>query len=493
MLRLLEQYAFLLVIVPKENIAMKIVVYFPAYGFATGRMPHYRPVDQYAVPQSLLYLATAVERMGHDVLAIDGNVEGDPVEQIVGHDPRKVLISTTTCAFENALKVITELDRRGYDGEFFVGGSHPSLNLGLRDWLLPWKDRIQYIRSAGHNSIFSWVPEVFDGKKLDASFREFRPKVELIVDIYKPDRDWRFRHVCGEKALLCPSLVTAIGCTKGCTFCANSVMYDIEFMDETVVDDTLAAFVKMGVRGVAVQDMHFLMNLSHARGVMRLMNRHDLLYGVQTCVESLTAEILDELADSGCNGLLVGIENPASHTLRKEVQLDIVPWLLREAVGRRGIFMLYSYIVGLPGVSMGADLSLLRHIQEKLLTVGYPAHYLQCNLYTPYRPLAPGQFAPYEEEAVSVGKDVEYVLDRLPFHYWGVLPVALSDTTDFHRRMILCDLVAYHIYSTWFDRYLALRGHYAAILERFYPKLAMETPSLEESLAAMADSCDCSQ
>ncbi len=492
----------------------KVVVYFPKIGYASGEMPHLRyPPRNYVLPQVLFYLYTGIKNLGHDVIVVDGNFTEDPVTRILEYGPGKILISSTTPSFGDTVNIIRALQRKGYTGGFYVGGSHVSLNLGYRDFLLPKIPGVTYIPCKGIVSGFEWVPRVFPGtsplnvlgmeedaaerllrekaardnrtkdeKNLMQSclFKSFIPSTEWIEDTY------RGPHVSPGKTeiALRYSILTSIGCSRACSFCSNSYIYSIgyksldsiaQILDDPRLDNHLS-----------VSDMFFLMKEKHADGMMALFKEKGYSFSVQTCLYNLTGAHLDNLKKAGIKNILVGIENPLLSSIGKEVEIERVEWLLEETKKRKSGLKL-SYIMGLQDTDIHADIELLLHIIVDVMDkYRLPPEHLQVNLYAPYRPEPGITYLPFKAGA-RYGPATVHILSRLPFRYWGILPIAFYDPEHFRTQVYLCDLLYHLIYTDFKERYLEIRDLFRRETVTAYPVLEDFFPGFDQTVRLYAN------
>ncbi|MEM6929224.1 MAG: radical SAM protein [Myxococcota bacterium] len=493
----------------------RIAVLMPALGITTGEMPHLRwPPKNYMPGQNLYYLYTACRNLGYDTRVVDANWSRDAVGRILDHAPDQVLITTATPTFAGTLTAIAELRERGFDGPIHVGGPHVSLNAHARDYLLPEQPGVHYHAMVGSASTFDWVPRVFPGRSpvevmgqgtpadcrahlarrweeqtgrsASASrserylFTFFRPSSEWMADTYQGAHVRSdMRHVP-----IRHSVITSIGCSKTCSFCANPFVYQIGFKHPSVVRAVVREYLAQGIDRVSVHDMFFLMNPSHAKAITKVMQEEGMAFSMQTCLENLDDEILTTLRDAGLQKFLVGIENPVSYSVGKTVDLAKVRWLLDrvDRLGFEGVKL--SYIVGLPGVSLADDIALIDHIVAEVQGRDHPLSDLQVNLYTPYRPEGDSTYRPFDPaltEATSDERLTIDLLDRLSFRYWGSFPVAFGRLEEFRTQLMLVDIVHDRIYSEFRDPYRALRAQYVEDVTNAYPELSDFIPAFEES------------
>ncbi len=491
-----------------------VVIVMPELGLTTGEMPHVRfPPKNYMPSQALYFLYTACRNLGYFTHVVDANWSKAPTSRILFFQPSKIFITTATPTLTGTLKIIRELKQAGYSGEIYVGGPHVSLNFLLRDFLLAdltAEEEVTLLPTIKSTSTFDWVPIAFPGRSpfevlgmnteaaqdyLKTEFerengRKMAGRLEAyIFSYFKPTMAWMEETYSGshvkEEWKNIPirySIITSIGCSKTCSFCGNPYIYRIGFKSPRIVREILEEYVAHGIDRISVHDMYFLMYKPHALEMMKIFRESEVQYSMQTCLDDLTEEWLEDLKDSGLQKFLVGIENPTSYTVGKKVEIEKVSWLLKVVKEKELEGVKLSYIVGLPGVSIENDFALLQHIISEVTSHGHPLYDLQVNLYTPYRPEPKMLYLPYQKEQV-MEENMVRLLTKLPFKYWGSFPVGFNSQEEFNRQMILCDVVFAIIYPDFVAEYLARRECYIQEIRHHYPELYSQLPSYEQSLA----------
>jgi hypothetical protein len=504
-----------------------VIIYMPRLGHTTGEMPHVRkPPINWMPGQGLYYLYSSVKNLGHDVRVIDANYSIDPIQEVLDFRADKVLMTTATPTFEDTRRAVRALRDRGYRPPIFVGGPHVSLNAGQRDWLLPPLDGVVYIPLIGSRSTFDWVPTVFPGRtpfevlglpdreaqqylrdryQSDTSGEPLDARMEaLIFSYFRPSMEWMAETYSGDHVRpemrsipVRHSAITSIGCSKTCSFCGNPYIYRIGFKRKEVVREMLRDFKANGIDRISVADMFFVMYMPHTRDMMDVFREEGVTYSMQTCLENLTDELMFDLKVSGLQKMLVGVENPVSYSVGKRVEIAKVRWLLDKMTELDLAGAKLSYIVGLPGVDLSTDLSLIDHVAQEVLVRGHPLQDLQVNLYTPYRPEGDTEYQPYGEREPArrrsrplrlAGQAAQRIqlLDQIPYSYWGSFPVGISDERDLHRQMVLCDVVYDVVYPEFLPEYLGVREQYVDDLGKSYPGLVAHVPTFDESRRAYA-------
>lgn len=496
----------------------KVVIYMPKFGYATGEMPHIRkPFKNYMPGQNLYYLYSASKNLGNDVLVVDANWSKDPIGRLLDFNPSKVLITSTTPCFEDALATVEALKRESFEGKIFIGGPHVNANFRERAFLLPKIEGLTYVPVVESDSTLEWIPTVFPGRSLFEALEGIHSEEEgkrfltdkVLADnkaptkksmaahlfaYFSPSHEWLKETYSGEhirdemRAIpIRPSIITSIGCTKKCTFCTNNFTYRIVYKHRSTVRKILQDFKQNNISRISVHDMFFFMSVDHARDMIQEFREAEMQFSIQTCLENLSDDLIDLLASSGAKKILVGVENPASYTLGKKVHLGRVKRVTEYAKERGLEGMKLSYITGLPGASLEDDMALIHHIITDIQSGSHALYDLQVNLFTPYRPesrapsIAMTDVSQLPQNPVATPTNANKILVNIPFRFWGLLPVSIQVAEDLRRQMVLCDTIYSEIFHEFLSDYLEARSLYVQTMEKHYPELARTIPSFEES------------
>jgi radical SAM superfamily enzyme YgiQ (UPF0313 family) len=504
----------------------KAIVYLPKMGYATGEMPHLRkPPKNYMPGQNLYYLYTICKNLGYQTKVIDANWITDPLEKIVKFNADKLFITSTTPCFEDAINISTNLLERNYSGQIYIGGPHVNLNIEDRQFMLPKMKNVTYLNVKNSITTFEWIPKAFPGRSMfevlgmpENDAKEYiiqriqneneTPTIDnlepYIFSLLKPESEWIKDTYHNPNIIpemknieIRYSMITSIGCSNKCSFCGNPYTYQVNYKNERILRQILTEFKSNNINQVTVHDMFFFMSLEHARMVMKIFKELDMNFSIQTCLQNLEEELMDELAVAGVKKILIGVENPFSKTVDKKVKFDKLFRLLDYAntLKLKDCFKL-SYIVGLPDMDYEIDLALIKHIIDNMDKRNIPLTNLQVNLYTPYRPEPDLTYIKYEEKDMTRNimyqlqdRRIIYILFKLPYRYWGIFPVGIGNEFDFTKQMKLCDLIYNHIYKEFVNQYLQVRQDFLKDLETFYPKLMKFVPSFDESKNEKFDNC----
>jgi radical SAM superfamily enzyme YgiQ (UPF0313 family) len=456
-----------------------VIILNPKYGYASGRMPHITKPTQFNIPVALKYLYSATKNLGYNAEVLDANASPGYLDLIRKKNPIKLLITSTTPNFGNVMNDVRTLRSKGFDNKIYIGGSHTSLNLSERNFLLPQLDNTTYVNTTSRATNFDWIPDVFPDKRpVDVLGPDVTSRLleNNIFPLYDPEENWmtgtyRGDHVSEEfmRIKIRATLLTSVGCTNSCGFCSNP-LYEKGFKAISKVESNLIRLKELGIQSVSISDMYFFMKQAHSSNVLDLLKKHEFKFSMQTCLSSLNDQNLDKAATSGLETFLIGMENPflSCGDLGKKVDSSRVQWVLDRARDKN-LWIMLSYITGLPSVKIQDDIKLINYIQD--IMKRYKLHHtqVQANIYMPYRPSRLTRpFAGQFDEDHSV----EYILNGQEFYkFWGVMPIAFETGTDLFNRLRINDLIYQKIYPDFLNSYQELRKEFMDLVGSEYPSL----------------------
>ncbi|MFH1610431.1 MAG: radical SAM protein [Patescibacteria group bacterium] len=110
------------------------------------------------------------------------------------------------------------------------------------------------------------------------------------------------------------TLMTSRGCPFGCDFCENArtkvKLYTQEHINQEIIDVKRAGF-----GGIMFFDDLFAMNIKRVREVCSVIKKHNIIFRCFGHSNTMTVEIAETLADSGCVEIGVGFESGAQSIL----------------------------------------------------------------------------------------------------------------------------------------------------------------------------------
>jgi radical SAM superfamily enzyme YgiQ (UPF0313 family) len=269
------------------------------------------------LPTGLGLLSSMLKQNGHEVLLIDRFVdEDDWMENI--EDIDFVGVHTTTPCFDDALYIVEKLVREGYTGRIAFGGPHASLYPDTAP------ERVDYVvRGEGEYVINDLVEGHFPSGSIIES-----PRINDLDDLPMVDYPLFFQKKRGYD-LSAPffdeepvfNLSTSRSCPYSCTFCATRRIWGLLWKTpspEKIVKEIVYLKETYYIGGIYFREDLFTSNKKRVMEICRLMREHEvnLPWACETrAQEACDAEMVAEMAKSGCRGFYIGAESGSQRML----------------------------------------------------------------------------------------------------------------------------------------------------------------------------------
>lgn len=422
---------------------MKLTIVFPHVGYCTGYRPHLstdvKHGATYHIPQCLTYLYSTAIKFVKETKVIDFNFCSfeQNINTLYQYDPDIILVSSTMNSYDNVRKIVENISKKLEYSKIYIGGAAVSSNYHLRPSLLKVDAECEFIVT--NKDIFAWTEQVFN-QRFDLTFSNFVPTNEWIKDTYSKNIWEKLRY----------TVITSLGCTFKCNFCLNPKVYQVEFKDLNVLRREIEEMIALyRVSKVSVADPYFFMNSKHAKNVMEVFYDYKIKWSQQTCLITLTDENLELMNQTGCTSVLTGIENFFSQEINKPVSKE----KLEERIDRANEFSIKikpSFISGLLDVDYATDVMQIQYIRSLIERGKIENNQVQANIYTPYIP------------------DRRDRLLKVPFSYWGILPVTAQNVSDWREKLQLCDMINREIFPETQERYSLVKQEYLSHLNSSY-------------------------
>ena len=152
-------------------------------------------------------------------------------------------------------------------------------------------------------------------------------------------------------------IMTSRGCPFKCTFCASHKAHgrDMRYNSiERVSEDLALMQEKYGVKGVVIQDDHFMGGKRRPYDVVKAIQKYNLTMFFQNAlaIYALDYEFLKLLKDSGVTEIVLPIESGSAHVLKdlmkKPLRLDLIPKVVSNC-RKVGLYTDCNIILGMPG------------------------------------------------------------------------------------------------------------------------------------------------
>jgi radical SAM PhpK family P-methyltransferase len=332
--------------------------------------------DNYTVSElpslGTLYLVNFLEERGHPADFVNSfTYEQDRLAKLLADGPASVAITTTFYMMPAPVIEIIRFIRRYNDTvPIIVGGPliDNQCRAGRGDRLNRFFDRVGadiYVwESQGEDALAGVVDALVAGRSpadVPNVFTRFGGTWQLSRkrpennDLNKTSVRWhRFdREVLGTTL----STRTARSCAFSCAFCDYPERAGaLTLADIGTVERELEELVELGVRRVAFIDDTFNVPMRRFKDLCRMMVRRDFnieWFSYFRCGHAREPEVYDLMYDSGCRGVLLGIESGDDQVLANmDKRATIAHYRYGiEQLKKRGIFTHASFVVGFPGES----------------------------------------------------------------------------------------------------------------------------------------------
>lgn len=365
---------------------MKISLLYPLWTEEYGEISHFAKKAGKWPPLNLAYLAAIAENQGHEVMIIDGEAGGMPLEEMVKEtsefNPDVVGITATTPFYHISANLAEGLKERNKDTKIVIGGPHITV---LKDRVFKncfdyafigeadnsWAEFLQTIEAGGDVSKVKGILYREDGTV------KFTGQFESIADVNSiplPARhllnneNYRLGTLKGEKRFT--SIMTVRGCPYNCIFCSTKVFgKDTRRREPRKVVEEM----KECISGYKTEHFMFLddtltLNREHISDICDLIIEEKLgiTFEGSTRANLVDEEIIKKMANAGLVRLSFGLES-VDETVRKlmKKQVPLESYVTANNITNRyGIETLNSCMIGLPGETEDSIRKTLRFLRE---------------------------------------------------------------------------------------------------------------------------------
>ncbi|MFQ5787330.1 MAG: B12-binding domain-containing radical SAM protein, partial [Thermodesulfobacteriota bacterium] len=285
-------------------------------------------------PTGLLYVGGALRKAGYEVelLHITPEEVQESVKKIVQMSPLFVGFSVFTGDAMRAHGEMCREIKRLSRIPIVWGNVHPSLlpeqclNESYIDIVVIGEGEVTAVDLSRILEINGNLSEVLGiGYKVNGEVR-INPPRHLITNLDQYPIDWslvdvqRYISPAWEMKRMLP-LVTSRGCPYRCTFCYNIKFNQRQWRSHSV-DFVVTHISELKKRyeldGIFYHDDNFFVDKKRAFEILRRIN---LSYYAECRVELINDKFANQLAETGCKGLLVGLESGSDRIL-KMIQKD---------------------------------------------------------------------------------------------------------------------------------------------------------------------------
>lgn len=325
-------------------------------------------------PLGIASLAAELETRGVRAVQVDGTfmTPDAVVSRIASEQPAIVGMTVLVTLMRSALSLLALLRRELPHTLFVAGGPHPSVMpeffgshfdlvfRGEADRAFP-----DFCRDTLDNGLhpgdigkcdLSGYPGAFisrQGKAFVDIPQEHLAEAE-IADLPNPDRSQAdhqaYQQACLERGdLPQASIMLTRGCPFACDFCSRPIFGDL-FRKRPLdgVFTEIQEIRRLGYESLWIADDSFTLSLDYLAGFCERMRREGpgVTWTCLSRVDSLTPEIVGEMAASGCVRVYLGLESASDETLRLMNKKTTV------ADGKRAVALFNAAGIGVGGFFM---------------------------------------------------------------------------------------------------------------------------------------------
>lgn len=355
-------------------------------------------------PMGLLYIATHALKVHGDrfkVEVLDAQVERMNYEglraYLEAHKPDVVGVSCMTFLLLDALKVARLAKETNPGAHVIVGGTHPTIypaemasqpeidSVVIGEGEITFTELLEALSRGNDLSGVKGVGFRRNGKVVINPAREF---IQDLDGLPFPDRKLlpykNYYNLLGKGKEVMTSLLTSRGCPHQCTFCTSKDGRTCRMRSPESVVREIEECLGLGITDFDIIDDTFTINRKRIMAIADgIISRGlKITMDVRARVDQVDQEVLDLLAEAGCNRIRFGVESGSPEvlkTLKKGIKLEEIRSAFRLAK-KAGIVTFAYFMLGSPGErekDIEASIRLAKEIDpdyvQFLITTPFPA------------------------------------------------------------------------------------------------------------------------
>jgi len=346
-------------------------------------------------PLGLGYLASALEKNGHEVRVIDSLAMGydlaDVKRTVQKFDPELVGITATTPAIYDAYSIARVVKEVNPDCRTVLGGPH--VTFMARETLEECPQVDVVVKGEGEQTI----AELASGKKLRAikgiAFRkkgkikesEKRGFVKNLDEIPFPAYHSLPMKKYEMRGIKFAAMVTSRGCPFQCVFCSSSKLCGKIWRGrspENVLEEIKLLREKFRVREIEFLDDTFTLNKERTKALCALIRKEkvDISWSCSSRVDTINEELARELKEAGCHSIYLGVESGSQRSLnflKKGINLNQAKKAVT-VLKKLKLNTVSTFIIGIPGETVKAIEKTIKFAKKLTPTLA------QFTILTPY-------------------------------------------------------------------------------------------------------------
>ena len=343
----------------------------------------------YWQPLGTLYVASSLQKAGHDVKFLNGAFLSprEILNTLVDYQPQFVGIYSTTFGWNKAVETAWDIKASFLNMFIAVGGPYP---IAVKEKCLEDTRCIDaVVTGEGERTVVELVEQLSRGKcPTGVPGVVYRDGHEIIVNPDRPliqDLDglpFAARELLGETDHYIPPpatykrkpvavIITSRGCNRKCLYCFQidkERKSGIRFRSIANVIAEIEHCLRQGYREIKFIDDTLAADRERALELCRRIKERnlDFTWFASACVHQVDRELLQAFKDAGCWAILFGAESGVQKNLnaiRKGITLAQTRAAVREAKAV-GLTVFTPFLFGIPGETYEEALETIRFACE---------------------------------------------------------------------------------------------------------------------------------
>jgi radical SAM superfamily enzyme YgiQ (UPF0313 family) len=336
-----------------------------------ARYGKFKEVGSFLPPLGICYLGSMLEKNGHEVRIIDGqlgeNTTSLILEVIKEFAPDIIGISSVLLSHKQTNQLARKIKAENPDIPLVLGGPHV---YSLKEEVMKEQSIDIAVYGEGEYTILDLVDYCKKDKELkDIEGIIFREDDKVVVNRPRPfihnldeipfparhllqDLKRYSNHILAHRREPMTSMITSRGCTGQCTFCDRVFGNEYRFFSADYVlreIDELMDFTDNQIKEIEIEDDTFIVNRDRVVKICEglIQRNYDLIWSCATRVSHLDLDLLKLMKKAGCWMIQIGIETGDKEVLKsikKGISLErvkkVVNWSNEAGVEVKGFFMI---------------------------------------------------------------------------------------------------------------------------------------------------------
>ena len=355
-------------------------------------------------PMGLLYIAASAKKIHGDrfhIEVLDTQVERmgySQIEKTIAQKrPDIVGISCMTFLLLDALKVARIVKKVNPQSHIVFGGTHPTI---YPKEMVSQPEVDSIVVGEGEYAFSELLDALANGRGLSGikgvGFKQngtivINPRREFIQDLDNlpfPDRDLvpgrKYYNLLGKGKQFMTSLLTSRGCPFNCTFCTKKDGRVCRMRSPENVVREIEECTSKGITDFDIIDDTFTLNRKRVLAIADLIidKKLKITMDLRSRVDTVDQELLDRVAQAGCNRIRFGVESgdiEVLKNLKKGITLEQVRNAFKMAK-KAGIVTFAYFMLGSPGETekeIKSSIALAKELNpdfaQFLITTPFPA------------------------------------------------------------------------------------------------------------------------